>query len=167
MRYLLLTVALLATALTLSAQQYGHCNFGQLLASMPQTEVAEKQLQTFNDQLVAEGETKAKALQEKIAEYMTRKNSGIISPVQQQQEEAVLNKEREAILLLEQQLGQKVEQKRQALLGPVIERATNAIEEVAKEKGYLLIFDTSVFNSVLYGDDSVDIMADVKAKLGI
>jgi outer membrane protein len=42
-----------------------------------------------------------------------------------------------------------------------------AVKDIAKEKGYTYIFDTSPGTSVLYSPDSDDITALLKAKLGI
>ena len=53
------------------------------------------------------------------------------------------------------------------MLEPIVARAESAISEVAKENGYVMIFDTSVFNAVMYAQETEDIMPLVKKKLGI
>ena len=52
------------------------------------------------------------------------------------------------------------------MYGPILKRAETAIKELAKEKGYSYIFDTSG-GTVLYAQDSDNTMAAVKAKLGL
>jgi outer membrane protein len=49
----------------------------------------------------------------------------------------------------------------------LLDRVQQAINEVGKEGGYNMIFDTSVFNTILFAMDSNDIEPLVKAKLGI
>ena len=49
---------------------------------------------------------------------------------------------------------------------PFIDKAKKAIDDVAKEKGYTYILDTST-GSVLYWEGGDDIMMYVKEKLGI
>ena len=53
------------------------------------------------------------------------------------------------------------------MLKPIIEKAQKAIEEYAKENGYVMVFDTSVFNAVLFVDEGDNLMDVIKAKLGL
>ncbi|MEY4106382.1 MAG: hypothetical protein RL181_724, partial [Bacteroidota bacterium] len=41
------------------------------------------------------------------------------------------------------------------------------IQEVAKENGFTLVFDTGTFNAILHARDTDDLMPLVKKKLGI
>ena len=59
-----------------------------------------------------------------------------------------------------------LQEKEKELLQPIIDRAKQAIAEVAKENGYTYIFDTSA-GTLLYQQDSDDILALVKKKLGL
>ena len=93
--------------------------------------------------------------------------SGSLLPAKQLERQDALQKQQQEIAAFEQQMKQDVEQKRQLLLMPIIEKATNAIKEVAVENGYEAVFDTSMFNAVLYTVDSDDLMLQVKSKLGI
>ena len=52
------------------------------------------------------------------------------------------------------------------LLKPLIDRAKKAIEDVAREGGYTYILDAGS-TTVLYSQDSDDIMPQVKKKLGL
>ena len=66
-----------------------------------------------------------------------------------------------------QQNAQKTLQEKEAeLLQPIIDRAKKAISDVAKENGYTYIFDSSA-GTLLYQQDSDDIMSLVKKKLGL
>ena len=49
---------------------------------------------------------------------------------------------------------------------PIIDKARKAIDEVAVSKNYTYVFDSSV-GVLLYAKDTEDVMADVKAKLGL
>lgn len=147
------------------AQQYGHLNFGNLLSAMPETKAADSVLETFQTQLVTKGEQKVKALQIKYEEYS--KKIADVSPNQAKTWEDEITKMQQGIAKYEQEVQQKVAKKRQDLLEPIIKKAQKAINEVAKEKGYVMIFDSSVFNSILYGAESTDIMIFVTAKLGL
>jgi outer membrane protein len=52
------------------------------------------------------------------------------------------------------------------VLSPLLEKAQNAINQIAEENNYTYIFDISL-GSIVYGQDSMDIMPLVKEKLGI
>jgi outer membrane protein len=155
----------LSFSFTVDAQQYGHMNFGTLIASLPETEAADSELQAYQKQLTAEVETKSEAWQKKAQEFFVKVEGGQLAPVQQQEEQANLEKERNEILALQQGITTKVQEKRKELLSPIIEKVEAAINEVAKENKYTMIFDTSVFNAILYATDSDDVTALVKAKL--
>jgi outer membrane protein len=53
------------------------------------------------------------------------------------------------------------------LIQPVMDKARNAIDEVAKEKGLIYVFDLSQGNPVYTSPESLDLLPLVKAKLGI
>jgi outer membrane protein len=61
---------------------------------------------------------------------------------------------------------QDLQQKEVELTSPIIEKARNAVEAVAKENGYSYIFN-STEGLLLYAQPSDDVMDMVKAKLGI
>lgn len=149
------------------AQKYAHLNFGLLVSGLPEVKAADTELEAYQKQLTAKGEEMAKAWQEKAQAFAQKAQSGEMAPVEQQKQQAALEKEREEILGYEEEINAKMQQKRQELLKPIIDKAEAAIKEVAQENGYLMIFDTSVFNSILFAQDTDDVLPLVKAKLGI
>ncbi|MCP9236438.1 OmpH family outer membrane protein [Lewinella sp. JB7] len=149
----------------LSAQQYGHLNFANLLSQMPGTEAAEAELAAYNQQLVERGEQMVEDLRARVREVESQIED--LPPVRVEELRVELNGEREKIGQYEQQMAVDLETKRRELLGPLIQQARDAIDAVARENGYLLVFDTSQFNTVLFAQDSDDLMALVKAKLGM
>ena len=52
-------------------------------------------------------------------------------------------------------------------MSPIIEKSKTAIIEVAKEKGYDYVVDTSEGSGIIYSSSKDDIMAAVKEKLAI
>ncbi|CAH0999316.1 hypothetical protein LEM8419_00614 [Neolewinella maritima] len=164
-RILLLAVFAFLSVASLSAQKYGHLNFAILISEMPGTKAAEAELDAYNNQLVAQGEKMVADLKTRVQEIEAQREE--LAPVKLRELQAELTAERDRIVQYEQQMGVDVERKRQELLGPIIKQARDAVKAVAQEGGYQLIFDTSRFNTVLYGQDSDDIMPLVKAKLGI
>ncbi len=167
-KWIVLLILSVVTLGSLQAQsKYGHLNYGNLLASLPETEVADKELEAFRAQLVKKGETMAQAFQEDYGKFVNEVQSGSLSPIQQQQRQAQLQEEQQKIVAYEQQIRQQVQAKREEVLSPILEKVEQAIQEVGKENGYMMIFDTSTFNAILFAEESEDVMGMVKAKLGI
>lgn len=167
MKKLFLVLLLAGAAMSVSAQKYGHLNFGNLIALMPETKKADEQLKVLRDSLVAKGEVMAKAFQEKYIAALQEVQEGKLSPLQQQKMQEDLEKEQQNLANYEQEVGQKVQARREELLKPIIDKAEKAVADIAKENGYVLVFDTSVFNAILFAQDSDDLMPLLKVKLGL
>lgn len=162
-----LTLFVFLAGTSMAQQKYGHLNLGNLIEEMPATAKADAELEAFQKQLIAKGEEMAKKFQEDYGKFVTDVQSGDLSPVQQQERQNKLQADQQALVNYEQEIQQKVQGKRQELLTPIITEAEKAIAEVAKENGYLMIFDSSIFNAILYMEDANDVMDKVKAKLGL
>lgn len=161
----LLVSFLLITATVSFAQKYGHINFGNLISAIPDTKAADTELENYQKQLVSKGQNMAVAFQTKVDNYL--KTAQSLTPVKAKEIETGLEKERQEILAYEQEVQIKINQKRAELLDPIVKKAQNAINDIAKERGYIMVFDTSIFNAILYAKESEDIMVFVAAKLGL
>jgi len=161
----LLVLVLLLTTTVSIAQKYGHINFGNLISAIPDTKAADIELEKFQQQLVTKGQNMAIAFEAKVDDYLQKAKT--LTPVVAKGIETELEKERQTILGYEQEVQVKLNQKRAELLDPIVKKAQNAVNEVAKERNYIMVFDTSIFNAILYAQESEDIMVFVAAKLGI
>lgn len=169
MRQLIALVACLSIGLvSLQAQdRYGHLNLGNLISLMPEAEAANDSLEAFQASLVAEGEAIAAAFEKDYLAFIKIVQEGGLPPKDQAEQQQALQQRQQQIATLEQQIVQAVSIRRDELLAPIVESALASVEEVAKENGFKLVFDTSVFNSVMYAAESEDLMPLVKAKLGL
>jgi outer membrane protein len=168
MRKILAFCAFLLILGTIQAQdRYGHLNFGNLVALMPETEAANSELEAYQQQLVAKGETMAKEWQTDAAAFMKAVQGGDLTPKVQQERQAALEKRQQEIQAYEQEVAQLVGAKRQELLAPIIEKAQTTVNTVAQDNGFVLVFDTSIFGAVLFAEDSEDLMPLVKKQLGL
>ena len=166
MRAFFLTLLISISCMTAAtAQKYGHLNFGNLISQMPGTQAADSELEAYNTELTQKGEDMVNKLRERVAAVEGRAQD--LPPIEMEKIRAELTAEREKILQYEQQMQRDLGQKRQELLGPILEEAREAVNAVAEENGYALVFDTSQFNTVLFAEESVDLMPLVKAKLGL
>ncbi len=71
-----------------------------------------------------------------------------------------------AFRLFSQQADTDLQEKQVTLLQPLLDKAKNAINTVAKENGYAYIFDVGT-GAFLYYEKGDNIMPLVKAKLGL
>ncbi len=161
----LLLAGLMFSASMLSAQKFGHLNYGNLLASLPDIKTAEAQLKSFQEPLMASIQSNYEAFQKKYEDAVRRIQSGELSPLEQQDLEKSLGSEQQRIAKLEQETQQKIMNKREELLTPILLKIENVVKEVGRAGGYTYIFDTSK-GQLLYAEESEDVTAQVMSKLG-
>jgi len=168
MRNFLLFSAFLLIGLTsIQSQRYGHLNLGNLISVMPEAVAANDSLKMIQEAMVAKGEEMAAQFKQDYIKFATDVKAGNLTPKVQQEQEESLSKRQQELGSLEQIIGQAIEQKRNELLAPILERAQDAIKAVAQENGYQFVFDTSIFGAIMFAEESEDLMPLVKAKLGI
>lgn len=157
-------VFLLGLALNASAQNFGYVSMDAVLAEIPQIKQADANLEALQKQLQERGTDMVQALQRDVQDLQTRAQNGELTPAQQQQEAARLEKEQEKIQNYEQEMVTTIQERRAELLEPILKRVEDAIKDVAREAGYSTIFDRQM---ILYGEEGNDVTLLVKAKLGL
>lgn len=165
MKNLLIFIGLLLATTMTAQEKYGHLNFGSLIASLPETKGADAQLQAYQEELIADVQKMVGEWETRARKFSEDVGGGNLAPIKQQEEQQALEAERSKILEAEQSINQKVQVKRQELLEPIVKEVEAAIEKVAKDNGYVMVFDTSSFNSILFAEESDDLMEMVKAVL--
>ncbi len=163
--FLLLLGLLISTGL--SAQKMGYMNSLTVLSQMPEIAQADTMVVMLRDSLLAEGEKRAKALEEKYVKYMTEAQQGTVPPVEAQKRQAEIEKDQADLQKYEQEITNFLTAKRESYYGPILDKLQKAIDEVGKENGYQFIFDVSSMNIIVFAEESEDVTALVKAKLGI
>jgi outer membrane protein len=153
-----------ASTLAQSSHKFGHINSAELIQSMPQTRTADSTLKKFGEALEGQLKIMTGEYQNKIQAYQAKMDSmpEAIKAIKQQELQDLGNR----IEDFRENAQESVQKKKEELYGPILKRAEDSIKEVAKEKGYSYIFDTSS-GSFLYAQESDDILPLVKAKLGI
>jgi len=164
-----LTLAV-AAALTMSAQaqKFGYLSSAAILQEMPEVKQAEADLEVLQKQLQNKGQTMLEEFQTEYLELERKNQQGEISPKELDAEAQVLKERETEIAQYEQDMQRQLMEKRDELLGPIIEEINDAITQVAEEDGYSYIFDASPGTGILlYADESTNVMDKVKAKLGM
>ncbi|MBV6441987.1 MAG: OmpH family outer membrane protein [Haliscomenobacteraceae bacterium CHB4] len=162
-----LTLGLLLTLATEGiSQKFGFCNSALLLTQLPDVKAADSDLQAFQTQLTKKGQERVKALQDAATDLDRKKQLGTISPKDFDAQYAKLEEERESIAKYEQEVYQKLTQKREELYKPLLDKVNKAMSDVATENGFALVFDSST-QILIYAHESLDVTQKVKEKLGI
>jgi len=155
---------LVLASVTVQAQKFGYVNTSAILSEMPELKQAEANLKSYQTQLQKKGQSMLEELQAEYQSVQTKVQNGDLSPKQQESEAARLKQKETELGQYEQDMMQKIQEKRTTELQPIYDKLNAAIEEVAQENGFQFIFDESV---LLYKDDSADVSTMVKNKLGI
>ncbi len=141
-------------------------NLGNLLDGLPETAKAEATLRVFADSLNQKDSVMTMAFQEAYLLLKKEYDEGGLTPIQVQERQAALEKQRQEIQKYEEEAQAMLESRRGELLDPILTRVNEAIKAVAKENGFLMIFDVSS-GSMLFAAETIDVTPLVKTKLGI
>jgi outer membrane protein len=162
---ILLIVALsFTTTLEAQAPKFGHINSMELLSVLPGVRQADQQLEQFAKQLENQNREMLQEYQRKTEEYQ-RNEASMLDAVKEVRLREIADLE-QRIITFQENAQKRLEKRREDLYGPLLEKADQAISNVAKEHGYTYIFDTSS-GALLHADQSDNILPLVKRKLGI
>ena len=163
--YLSLVFVVLTISMGLS-QKYAYLNSTQLLLDMPEVKAADSQLETYQKSLLAKGEEMLKTLEVNYNLYVEETQAGTLTGLQVQQKESALAQEQQNIQNYEQEVQQLIGQKREELYKPILDKLKNVVQQIGKEGGYTMIFDTSN-GGMVFADETQNVISLVKSKLGI
>jgi len=158
-----LVILALVLPMMASAQKYGHINTQELFQLMPELKDVTARLDSLNKQYEDLLVKMQEEYQKKAQEY-EQKAATMPDAMKQIQEEELYTMQ-QRLQTTYQTAQQDIQQKRQEYVAPVQEKMVKAIQAVGQEKGFTYIFDSA---AMVYIDPAAtDLMADVKAKLGI
>lgn len=166
---LLLTGFLLIGNLAHTQVKVGYTNVELILAYMPETTALNQQIQTYEEQLAKQLNTKQLYAQERFQDYQKAQEIGA-SAEDLKKKEAELMKLQEELQKFAQEADYKVAQKRAKLLEPITEKLQKAIDDVADEKGYTYVLNqtsSSGVSTILAGPEGDDLSEAIMKKLGI
>ena len=162
----ILGLVLLLTTTNVSAQTFAYINSAEILAIMPEVAQMRSSLDAYQTQLQKKRQLLIEDYQQKEQTAMQKEERGELSRVQRETMMQELQELQEEIIQYDQEMRQKISDKEQELLGPLLERVNEAIEAVAKEEGFAMIFDLTSGN-ILYADEASNVNDKVKSKLGL
>lgn len=144
--------------------KFGHIDSGALIQMLPQTKLADSTLKRFAETLDSQLKGMTTEYQGKLQQYQSKVDS--FPDAIRNYKEKELSDLGQRIQDFQQSAQESIQKKKEEIYGPILKKAEDAIKEIAKEKSYSYIFDTSL-GSVIYAQDSDNIMTLVKTKLGL
>lgn len=165
MKKLLIIIVLTVISNQLVAQtKTAHINYSKLVLMLPETKKADTTLsvltKTYQAELTRmENEYKAKSEKYKVEEKILPEATKELRLKELKDAEVSYAKFQEAAK-------KDITEKDKALFKVIFEKAEKAVQDVAKEKGYSYVIDSSKGNYV-YLDPKEDIFEAVKKKLGL
>jgi outer membrane protein len=148
-------------------QKIGYTNAEYILSLLPEAKTIEDDLTAYEKQLQNQMQAKYKELQTKVSEYQANESTynDLIKADKQNEITAMQQSLQEFQVNAETSLNNK----RNQLLSPAIEKIGNAIKNVAEENGYTHIFSAGApgIDVLLYANEESDVTNLVLKKLGI
>ncbi len=162
-----LIVVILTGGITLNAQElkFGHIDSRELLLSMPESDSAQAKIQKLAGDYEQQMEEMQVELNKKYDNYL--QNRETYTELIRQTKETDIQEMQQRIANFEQIAQQDLQSQQNEMMRPILEKANNAVKEVARENGFIYIFDTGSGNPVYWSDQSVDILPLVRTKLGL
>jgi outer membrane protein len=164
MKFLVKVMFVLSVGFSFSQTKTAHINYSKLVLMMPETKKADTTLsvltKTYQAELTRmENEYKVKSEKFKAEEKTMPEATKELRLKELKDAEASYAKFQEAAK-------KDISEKDKALFKVIFEKAETAVKDVAKDKGYSYVIDSSKANYV-YLDPKEDIFEAVKKKLGL
>ncbi len=145
------------------AQKIGHIDRTALIKAMPETAEVEKRLATVQQEYATAYQSMEQEYNQMVQEAQANQKTWP-EAILQAKVKAIQDKEQQ-IAQFEQTASEDLQKQQASLYQPIIDKASKAIEDVAKENGFTYIIDSSV--GVLLYAGGEDILPLTKTKLAI
>jgi len=166
----LFKVALIAVCMSFvgnfakAQSKIGYVNFQALVGQMPEAKTIKSQLDIYQKQFVDQLTLMNNELQTKAKEFQGQ--SATMTDAARTAKQTELQDLQKRMQDYNNNAQQQVDAKTNELEKPLIDKGRAAVAEVAKEKGYNYVLDSSQIQ-LLVSPDGDDLMVAAKAKLGL
>lgn len=162
--FIALALTLGATAFTNAQSKVAHIATQDLVETMPAYKDAMSQLEKLEKTYDAEIKDMLSEAQGTMQRYQSEAET--VTEEENAKRASELQATERRIQEHSQRARQELQKKENDLIRPVIEKAREAIQKVAREQGYDYVLDSTTGTGVILADGK-DLMTDVKAELGM
>lgn len=144
-------------SLNISAQKFAYVNTDYILKKIPEFQQAQDKLDAFSNDWQKEIENRYADVEKMYRAYQ-QEQVLLTEDMRSKREEAIIKKENEAKELQQKYFGPNGElyTKRQDLINPIQEKIYNAIQKLATNNKYQIVFDSASDLTMLYKNNTLD-----------
>jgi len=162
--FIALALTIGATAFATAQSKIAHIATQELVETMPAYKDAMSQLEKLEKTYDAEIKDMLTEAQNTMQRYQSEAET--VTEEENAKRASELQATERRIQEHSQRARQELQKKENDLIRPVIEKAREAIQKVAREQGFDYVLDSTTGTGVILADGK-DLMADVKAELGM
>ena len=166
MKKILLIAAAAIVSFSASAQnlKFAHVNYTELVQLMPEADQARAAISASSKEAEETFQGMYEEYQNKLTQYQQKAESWTAAVRQSTEKE--LTDIQNRLQEFQQTIQQELSQQQNQLMAPIQQKAIEAVEKLAKEGGYIYVFETG---SLLYIDtkQSTDLTPAARKALGI
>jgi outer membrane protein len=166
-KFILMIAVLVAFSGSTFAQKYGFIDSGYILENIPSFQAAQEQLNQLSSQYQKELESMHAEIEQMYKDFQAE--SVLLSEdMKRKREDVIISKEKEYKQLQRKYFGPEGDlyQKRRGLVKPIQDDIFNAVQEIADEGNYAVIFDKAEGTTLFYTNSRYDLSDEVLQKLG-
>lgn len=162
--FLIAVAAVLAVSASAQNLKFAHVNFTELVQLMPAADSARAQISASSKEAQDTYQSMVDEFQSKYQQYQTKVSTW--TPAVKESKEKELNDIRQRIDEFGQRIQMELQQQESQLMAPIQQKAMAEVEKLAKQGGYVYVFDQS---QVLYINQtmSTDLTPVARKALGI
>lgn len=168
MKKIFLSLAVLIAFAGISvAQKYAFVDTEYIMDNIPAFKAAQEQLDQVSAQYQKELESIHAEVEQMYKDYQAE--SVLLSDeMKRKREDVIITKEKDYKKLQQKYFGREGDlfKKRQGLIKPIQDDVFNAIQEIANEGSYAVIFDKASGTTMLYTNPKFDLSDQVLQKMG-
>lgn len=163
-KILLIAAMAFVSAAGFAQNKFAHVNFTELVQLMPEADEARATMTASSNEAQETYQAMIEEYQTKMTEYQ-QKSSTWTQTIRESKENSLMDMQ-QRIQEFEQNVQQELSLQQNQLMAPIYEKAQQAVEKLAKEGGYIYVFEAS---QVLYVDpaQSTDLTPAARKALNI
>ena len=164
MKKLVLIAAMALLSVAAFAQKFAHVNLQELIYLMPEYEQANATMAAASNEAQEVYQSMMDEYQKKATEFQQKSSTWTQAILESKQRE--LNDVQQRIMEFEQSIQQELADKQNELMAPIVQKANDTVKQLAKEGGYIYVFD---INTAIYVDEnqSTDLTRSARRALNI
>ncbi len=164
----IIAVIMLSMSIAAAGQTTGYVNTETILAGIPEYVQVQEQLDRLKNQYELQLQNEVKLVENLYSRYQSQKS--ILNEIERQaKEKEIITKERAVKEKQQEIFGQDgvMATKSKELMEPIMNVVQKAVDQVAKERGCLIVLDLASLQGVIYKDPKADLTPIVLKKLGL